>query len=90
MTWNERFTYIPQYEYAGTNQHGDRYKKTASKQVKVAVLTAKYDDDTDLRTLVLMSHTLGVPVHYEYESDPQTAYIEVVAKEDLCPSIAQP
>lgn len=81
MEWSKKFTYLPQYEYVSTNQHGCRYRKVDSKQLSVAILSADCGNATDLRTLILLSHRLDVPVHYDF--DEQKAFIEVVGKEVL-------
>jgi len=36
-----------------------------------------------MRTLILLSHHLNVPVHYNFAAKPQIAYIKVVGKEAL-------
>jgi len=33
--------------------------------------------------IILLSHRLDLPVRYDFEADPQVAYIEVVGKEAL-------
>ena len=87
MEWNQSFIHLPQYEDVSTNQYGKRYKKTNSKQIRVAILTANFENISengdDLRTLFLLSHKLNVPVHYNFDTKPQTAFIEVVGKESL-------
>ena len=83
MKWKKEFTYLNKYKYVSTNQHGDRFRRDGQKRVSVAVLRADWDDETDLRQLILLSHYLGVPVHYDFTTEPQTAYIEIVAKESL-------
>ena len=81
MTWEKSYKYLPRYEYVSTNQHGDRYKRIADKQISCAKLSADVSDVRDLRDLILLSHFLEAPVHYDFKSDPQTAFIEVAAKE---------
>ncbi len=81
MTWEETYKYLPQYEYVSTNQHGNRYRQIADKQISCAKLSADVSDVRDLRDLILLSHFLEIPVHYNFKSSPQTAYIEVMAKE---------
>ena len=81
MTWNQTYKYIPQYEYVSTNQHGDRYKQIADKQIRCAKLSAHWNEVEDMRQLILLSHFLNVPVHYDFKADPQIAYIEIIAKE---------
>jgi len=80
MTWEKNYISVPQYEFTSSNQHGMRYKRIASKRVACARLEAKVTDVIDLRTLILLSHHLSVPVHYNF-AEPQTAFIEIVSKE---------
>ncbi len=83
MLWNKKNTYLEQYEFTGSNQHGMRYKKIASKRVSVATLSADYTNLTDMRQLILLSHHLDMPVRYDFDADPQQAFIEVVGKEAI-------
>ena len=83
MTWTETYLYIPKYEYVSTNQHGDRYKRIGTKRIHCAKLSTNTDSAGSMTQLILLSHHLNVPVHYDFETDPQTAYIEVVAKEGI-------
>ena len=83
MTWAKTYVYIPQYEYVSSNQHGMRYKNIASKQICCAKLSADWENAEDMRRLILLSHHLNVPVHYDFTTNPQTAFIEVAAKEAL-------
>ena len=80
MTWEKNCTYIPQYKFTSSTKHGVRYKRISSKRVACAKLEAKITDVIDLRHLILLSHHLNVPVHYNFD-EPQTAFIEVVSKE---------
>lgn len=81
MTWEKNYINVPRYEFTNSNQHGMRYKRIASKRVACAKLSANFTNAEDLRRLILLSHHLNVSVYYDFETDPQTAYIEVVAKE---------
>lgn len=83
MEWSKEFINLAQYEYASTNQHGDRFKKICSKQIPVVVLTAECNEASDLRELILFSHHLNLPVHYDFKTTPQTAYIRLVGRESL-------
>ena len=83
MTWEKTYKYLPQYEYVSTNQHGNRYRQIADKQISCAKLSAGVNEVHDMRNLILLSHHLNVPVHYDFTTDPQTAYIEVMAKEGV-------
>ena len=82
MTWIKNYKYIIQYEYVSTNQHGDRYKRTGTKQVSVARISCERTDTVGLLKLILLSHTLDVPVRYDF-NDEQEAYIEVIGKESI-------
>lgn len=82
MNWTKGYAYIPKYKYTSSNQHGDRFKRTAFKKLSVARIACKPDDAEGLKKLVLLSHTLDVPVRYNFEGD-QEAYIEVVSGEAL-------
>jgi len=76
--------WIDEYEESSRNQHGTRYKKKySSKRVRVATLTAELDNAKDLAILIYLSDRLGVPVHWDYSSKPQTAYIKLVSEEAL-------
>ncbi len=81
MTWSRKITNKPIYEWAGTNQHGDRYKRVGSEQITTARLESHCKNAFDLRTLILLGHELNVPVHYNYTDG--TAYIEVVSAETV-------
>lgn len=83
MTWEKKYHYINQYEYTSTNQHGERFKEIAQKRVSVARLSTPCDNTADIKILILLSHRLDLPVRYDFEADPQVAYIEVVGKEAL-------
>ena len=79
MIWTEGEYYLPRYKYAGTNQHGDRFKRLPSKKIKVAGLSCKLNSSVDIQCLILLSHSLDVPVHYNFED--QVSYIEVISAE---------
>ena len=80
MLWTKTLLTIPRYLFASSNQHGMRYKRISSKRVSCAKLEAKVTDAVDLRNLILLSHHLDAPVHYNFDV-PQTAFIEIVSKE---------
>ncbi len=82
MQWSKRNIYLNQYKYTSTNQHGDRFKQNGQKTVSVATLETPCDNISDMRMLILLSHHLNVPIHYSFDK-PQSAYIEVVAKESV-------
>lgn len=77
MTWTTTYYYLPQYKFTGCNQYGDRFKKTESKRLSIARLTCKIADENDISRLVLLSHSLNTPVHYDFEE--HDAYIEVMS-----------
>ena len=79
MTWTEGEYHLPRYKYAGTNQHGDRFKRSPSKKIKVARLSCETNSSIDIQCLILLSHSLDVPVHYDFED--RMAYIEVISAE---------
>lgn len=81
MLWIKNYSNISQYEYAGSNQHGNRYKRSESKRIATVRMSTDCNNIADMRTLILLSHNLDVPVHYDYEDS--RAYIEVVSKEVL-------
>jgi hypothetical protein len=83
MRWSTKYHYLYRYEYAGTNQHGARYKKLPDKRISVARLEAETDNANDLRNLILLSDHLNLPVRYDFDSDPHRAYIEVIGREAL-------
>lgn len=82
MNWTKEYAYIPQYKFTSTNQHGDRFKRISSKKLSIAHISCKKDDVVGLLKLILLSHTLDVPVRYDFE-DEQEAYIEVISEEAL-------
>ncbi|KKN41767.1 hypothetical protein LCGC14_0720080 [marine sediment metagenome] len=77
MTWETTYTYRPQYKFVSINQHGARFKKIRDKKFNVARLACSTSDSSDLTRLILMSHHLNVPVHYDFND--HTAYIEIVS-----------
>ena len=85
MIWERTFAFIKQYMYVSTNQHGDRYRPTVSRRVSCAKLTAKVNCAENMRQLILLSYHLEVPVHYDFSTDPHTAFIEITSKESVSP-----
>ena len=86
MQWDKRSIHLNQYKYTSTNQHGDRFKRNGQKIVSVVTLQTPCDNIADLTTLILFSHHLNVPVHYDFNNnsdEPQFAYIEIVARESI-------
>ena len=83
MTYTKRTIYIPEYEWSSRNQHGDRYKRTSHFPAKATKLTAKMGDVKDMTTILILSDQLDVPVVYDFNTTPQTACIELVAKRNI-------
>ena len=83
MKWLKRFFYQPLYKYTGTNQYGDRFKRSGDKKLSIARIQCDYNDADGLLKLALLSHTLDTPVRYDFESSPQQAYIDVISLEQL-------
>ena len=81
MTWETGYYYLPQYEYVSCNQYGNRFKRKESKRFSIAKLSCKHDDVTGMSRLILLSHHLNVPVHYNFKD--HTAFIEVVSADVL-------
>ena len=79
MTYITEYYYAPRYECTSSNQHGERYKRKASKQINVVKLSCKRDNASDLEDLVVLSHTLNIPVHYDFEDN--TAFIRIMSGE---------
>ncbi len=79
MTWETGYYYASRYEYVSCNQHGDRFKRKAGKRLNIARLSCETTNANDMKRLILMSHTLDVPVHYKFED--HTAYIEVMSSD---------
>lgn len=83
MQWRKGFIHVPQYEYAGTNQHGDRYKRISTKKISTSRLSTIVGEAEDIQTLIILGSQLDVPVQYDFDVEPQVAYIEVAGKEAL-------
>jgi len=81
MQWNKEFLFKSQYECAGSNQYGVRYKISASKRFSVANISCETNDSGGLLKLILLSHTLDVPVHYDFKE--HKAFIKVVSADKL-------
>ena len=79
MTYTTTYDYIPRYKQTSRNQHGDRYKRIGSKKINVTGLSCSRDNASDLEDLVVLSHTLNVPVHYDFKEN--RAYIEIMSAE---------
>ncbi|KKM02952.1 hypothetical protein LCGC14_1779250 [marine sediment metagenome] len=82
MIWETKYTYLPKYEFTSTSKHGDRFKRKDTRQLRVARMETPCDNISDMKHLILLSHHLDVPVHYSFD-EPQTAFIEIIAKESI-------
>lgn len=81
MHWDKEHLYFPRYEFTSSNQHGDRFKRVGQKHLSVAYISCGTDNAHGMSRLILLSHTLDVPVRYDF--DDQKAYIKVVSDEAL-------
>ncbi len=79
MRYATEYYYAPHYKHTSSNQYGSRYKRVASKQIKVVKLSCKRDDTSDLEDLVVLGHTLSVPVHYDFKEN--RAFIKIMSGE---------
>lgn len=79
MTYTTEYYYAPRYKHTSSNQHGDRFKRASAKKINVVRLSCSRRDTSELESLILFSHTLNVPVHYDFEDN--TAYIEIMSAE---------
>ena len=79
MTYTTEYFHVPRYKYTCTNQYGDRFKRAASKKINVVKLSCKRDNASDLEDLVVLGHTLNVPVHYDFEENK--AFIRIASGE---------
>lgn len=79
MQYKTRYYYTPRFQYVSHNQHGARYKKKQSKQICTVILSCKRTNASDLEDLIVLSHTLNVPVHYDFRES--RAYIEIMSSE---------
>jgi len=77
MTYTTGYYYMPRYEFANRNQHGERYKRKPAKQICTSKLSCKRDNASDLEDLVVLGHTLNAPVHYDFKTG--MAYIEIMS-----------
>lgn len=77
MIWETGYYYLPRYEYVSCNQHGERFKRIQHKKLNIAKLSCAITEATGMSRLILLSHHLDVPVHYDFND--HTAYIEVIS-----------
>ncbi len=88
MIWSKDSILIKNYKYTGSNQHGDHYKRGNNVRINTVTISVEMCDahSTDLKTLILFSEHLGIPVRYKFkeeDDDQDTAYIELVSREAL-------
>lgn len=81
MIYTTGYYYAPRYEYTNSNQHGDRFKRVSSKRINMVKLACKRDNASDLENLIILGHTLDVPVHYDFENNQ--AYIEIMSADKV-------
>lgn len=81
MKWTQGDYYLPRYSYTSSNQYGDRFKRIASKHIKVVRMACNTSDSYGTQQLILLSHNLNIPIRYDY--DENEAFIEVVSAEEL-------
>ena len=79
MKYSASYFHVPRYEYVSCNQHGARYKKKPPKKINVVSLSCERTDAVDIEDLIILGHTLNVPVHYDF--DENRAYIEIMSAE---------
>lgn len=80
MTYLTEYYYIPRYEYTNRNQHGDRFKKVTPQRINVVKISCKRDNASDLEDLIILGHTLNVPVHYD-DFEKVVVFIRIVSGE---------
>lgn len=77
MIYRKEYKYIPKYEYASTNQHGERFKLVNHERISICKLIAS--DESENQQLILLGTTLDIPVRFDFNS--HRAYIELVSAE---------
>ena len=85
MRHNKSLTHIPQYEYTGTNQHEDRYKRIEPKKINVLTLSVKYEDNKEqMWTLMAICNGLNIAPSWTVDNDnKQTMSIDIVASKSI-------
>ena len=82
MKWGkcESGIFIPKYEYTGTNQHGDRYKKIESIVLPTLTLSVDVAGATtgDLKQLILLGSSLDIAPKYDFD-EPQSISIRLLS-----------
>ena len=69
MTYISGYYYAPHYEFTNRNQHGERFKRISSKQLCTLELSCERTNASDLEDLIIFSHTLNTPVHYDFDAN---------------------
>ena len=73
-----------EFEYAGTNQHGDRYRIKEYKNTVVLNLFVKHSNTKEeVWELMAICSSLGVAPTWNVINDEQRMSIEVVAKKSV-------
>ena len=69
------------YEYAGTNQHGDRYKIKGRKNVRVLTLSVTFDSESsEMWQFIALCSSLDIVPTWRTVDDEQRMSIDIVAK----------
>ncbi len=79
MIYRKEYKYIPKYEYASMNQHGERFKLKKHEKISICKIIATDEEET--KTLICIGTTLDVPVRYDFNS--QRAYLELMSAEEI-------
>lgn len=79
MKYSYEFEYIPVYERASTNQHGERFKRKRYK--KLRILKVKPVDLAEHKQLIIMGDRLNIPVRYDFDS--HEPYLEIASGEEV-------
>jgi hypothetical protein len=84
MTHNTRTITKREYEYAGSNQHGDRYKIKEYKSIRVLNLSVEFNSNTsDMWSLMAICHSLNVAPKWETIDGKQRMSVDVIAEKSL-------
>ena len=81
MTFEKSSKYIEKFKYAGSNQHGARYKKVSQRHVPSVIMSAKHDDAAGLEKLIILGDHLKVPVKYDFRTN--MASIEIMSAKGM-------
>ena len=73
-----------QYEYAGTNQHGDRYKIKERKNIRIVNLSITRDNsNNEMFEFMALCSSLDIPPTWKEIDGKQRMSIDVVAKKSV-------